>query len=114
MKTLLLISSFLLFVISTGCNKPPQIVEPPCITEKVNLFSQNVICESGASVKEYEFKGDLVYVFDDRICITDGVAAVIGYDCDTIGWLGGVSVNTEIKGVNFHNKAELQRTLFGN
>lgn len=109
-----LLSSLFILAFLIGCGKHPQKVEPPCITDKVTLFSENPHCETGASVKEYEFKGDLVYVFDHGICIADGAAAVINYDCDTIGWLGGIGGNSEIDGVNFHDKAELQRTLFSN
>lgn len=104
----------LLTLIAFSCGKPPQVVEAPCMTEKIEAFSSSVTCTSGASVIEYEFKGDWVYVFDHGNCIADHTQTVLNYDCDTIGYLGGLAGSTEIDGKNFYEKAEATRTLFSN
>lgn len=104
----------LLTVCGLGCEKGPQKVEPPCIQDKITGFVENNACAEGASVKEYEFKRDFVYVFDHGSCIADHAQTVVDYNCDTIGYLGGLTGNTEIEGKDFYKKAELQRTLFSN
>jgi hypothetical protein len=109
----LCISVIAIFIISCN-NKQPQIVEPPCVADQVTYFSENEACETGASVLEYEFQNEVVYVFNHGECIADHASAVVNYDCDTLGFLGGFAGNTEINGKDFYNKAELVRTLFEN
>ncbi|NOQ74690.1 MAG: hypothetical protein GQ574_21940 [Crocinitomix sp.] len=103
----------LLAIVSCN-NKHPQIVEPPCVADQVIYFSENEACDTGASVREYNFEKDVVYVFDHGICPADFEHAVVNYDCDTIGYLGGLAENTEINGKEFYEKAEFVRTLFEN
>ena len=98
-----------------SCNsKGPQPVEPPCVSDQVIYFTESEACETGASVREYEFQKDVVYVFDAGNCLADGSQAVVNYSCDTIGYLGGFPENTEINGKDFYEKAEFIRTLFEN
>ena len=104
----------LLLTILSCNNKQPQIVEPPCIADQVIYFSENEACDSGASVREYEFQKDVVYVFNQGNCGADFANAVVNYDCDTIGYLGGLIGNTEINGKEFFEKAKFVRTLFEN
>ena len=105
---------FLLGIIVSCNNKQPEIVEPPCISSQIVDFSENEACDSKASVREYKFQKDIVYVFDQGNCGADFANAVVNYDCDTIGYLGGLIGNTEINGKEFFEKAEFVRTLFEN
>ncbi|MDG1914312.1 MAG: hypothetical protein P8I55_06950 [Crocinitomix sp.] len=107
-------STFVAMFIIACNNKQPQIVEPPCIADQVIYFSENEACDSGASVLEYEFQKEVVYVFNHGECIADHASVVVNYDCDTLGFLKGLAGVTEINGKDFYNHAESVRTLFEN
>ena len=106
--------SGLIAISCMACNSGKQQVEPPCITERIILFEETEVCSSGASVREYKFDGDYVYVFDIGECSADIGQTVVNYNCDTIGYLGGYTENTTINGKVFYKKARLKRTLFSN
>lgn len=103
--------SALIAISCTACNSGKQQVEPPCITERTILFEETEACSSGASVREYKFDGDYVYVFDIGDCAIDIGQTVVNYSCDTIGYLGGYAGSTEINGKDFYKKARLMRTF---
>ncbi len=81
-----------------------------CITEKTALFSKNA-CSKGASVKEYQFQGKNVFVFDKGQCGADMTSNVLDANCQPIGMLGGIMGNTTINGEDF-SKATLVRVVW--
>lgn len=74
---------------------------PPCIENKIVSFNQTSICDN-ARVTEYIFQGKTVYVFSPgNTCGADLTSEVVDSDCNTLGYLGGISGNIKINGENF-------------
>ena len=101
-----------------GCKKDEVRLEssPACIGEKAQQFAKGSSCKTGprttgASVKEYTFQNQLVYVFNPGNCGADEAAAVLDEHCRSVGFLGGFGGNTQINGESF-NKAEFKRTIW--
>jgi hypothetical protein len=98
-KVLILFCCVLLFI---SCKKESKQITPTCIESKIKDFS--IIgnsCEVGAIVKEFNFQGKTVYVFDMGSCGGDLPIDVLDSDCISLGTLGGFSGNTKINGVEF-------------
>lgn len=73
-----------------------------CLNDQIENFKNgNYACAEGANVKEYEFLGEKVYVFDPGICGADFTSEVIDENCNSLGFLGGIIGNGEISGTNF-------------
>jgi hypothetical protein len=72
----------------------------------------NVICASGASVSQYLFQGDYVYVFDPGNCGADLMAVVYNSECSQIGGLGGIAGNNIINGTQFNPNAKFIKTIW--
>jgi len=73
-----------------------------CLDYKIKEFKNGeYACDNGANVKEYQFKGEKVYVFDPGLCGADMTSEVIDEDCNFLGYLGGIIGNTTIDGTNF-------------
>lgn len=86
-----------------------------CLTNKIETFSQSTqICDTSASVKEYHFQQQNVYLFDEGPCIGDYTITVLNGDCDTLGYLGGIIGNTQINGVEFYPNATFNNTIWEN
>jgi hypothetical protein len=83
-----------------------------CLNAKISSF-QNDCCASGASVKEYTFQQESVFVFDQGPCGADFASYVLTSNCDTLGFLGGFAGNTVINGEEFSN-AVLVGTVWSN
>ncbi len=96
--------------LSASCNKK----DDRCVDQKVDAFKENEACDNGASVKVYIFQDELVYVYDPGSCGADLATEVTDNKCNTLGYLGGISGNTEINGEAFYANAELERTVFEN
>ena len=110
MKKLLVVLVSLLFLFA-ACTKDENMSDiPPCITERVLHFKSSTVC-SGASVKEYVFQNQFVYVFDPA-CGNDLGATVLDEQCNELGVLGGLSGNMDINGVNFEAHASYTQTLW--
>ncbi len=108
LKQICLIVGIFMFV---SCNKSTVDKESPrCIKTKVQEFKGSC-CDEGANVKEYEFQGKPVYVFDPGTCGADMSSTVTDEDCNTIGLLGGISGNVKINGDDF-SQANYQRTIW--
>jgi len=76
---------------------------PPCIENKIVSFSNTSICDN-ARVTEYIFQGKTVYVFSPgNTCGADLTSEVVDSDCNTLGYLGGISGNTSINGEKISN-----------
>lgn len=95
------------FIIS--CNKMEDI--PDCIQERIEDFETNSICDDGSSVKEYKFQGEIVYLFENGNCGADLASRVFDSECNELGWIGGISGNTEINGEEFSN-ASYRKTVW--
>lgn len=73
---------------------------PSCIQSKIPLFSSQA-SDSGATVKEYSFQNQHVYVFDFGPCGADMALPVLNASCDTLSYLGGFIGNTVINNEEF-------------
>lgn len=104
---ILIFSSLLLTAFQ--CNK---YTHSACINSKVTQFKSQA-CSTGASVKEYLFQNQIVYSFDPGLCGGDLATYILSDDCDTLGFLGGITGNTDINGVPFSN-AVFRGTVWNN
>ncbi len=114
MKQLLLtIAGLLSFA---ACNKSGKITGgSACIKAKVIAFRNGPeTCSSGATVKQYTFRNQNVYVFDQGTCGADFAQPVLNETCDTLGFLGGISGNGGIQGQNFYATATYVSTIWSN
>lgn len=107
-----IVVSICLLLALIACKKTVAVSD--CIQSKVDEFKASEPCSSGASIKEYIFQNELVYVFEDGSCLSERGAAVWDANCSYLGYLGGFIVNTKIKGVNFETNATYIRTIWHN
>ncbi|PCJ28860.1 MAG: hypothetical protein COA97_00550 [Flavobacteriales bacterium] len=104
MKRKIIIILVFTFIGFSSCQKLEiEKDTPKCIENLINDFDKEQTCESGVSVKKYTFQEKTVYVFDPGTCGADMTSTVIDFDCNSLGFLGGISGNTEINGENFSN-----------
>ena len=112
MKQLSLI--VILFSLSiSGCKKNSYDA-PGCIEDKIDAFKVSVVCDHGAYVALYSFNDKDVYVFYEGYCGADLGAQVYSSDCLYLGFLGGLTGNTFIQGVNFYNNARFIKRIWEN
>jgi hypothetical protein len=105
---------FMFCVVATlwaGCRKNYS-QETECIQYAVESFKKTAVCDSGASVKAYEFSGLTVYVFHPGDCGADLQAKVMDQNCHVLGYLGGIAGNTRINGVEFSSNSYYLRTVW--
>ena len=76
---------------------------PKCIENLIYDFDREQTCEKGVNVKKYTFQRKTVYVFDPGTCGADMASEVIDFECNSIGFLGGISGNTVVNGEDFSN-----------
>jgi len=100
----------LLTAVSVSCGDIEKDV-PGCIQSEIREFRSNLTCDDGATVGEYLFQSQRVYVFYPGDCGADMTSEVISEGCETLGFLGGISGNTIINGESFSN-AVYQRTVW--
>tara|TARA_B100001173_G_scaffold301738_1_gene302642 strand:- start:339 stop:683 length:345 start_codon:yes stop_codon:yes gene_type:complete len=93
----------ILTLISFICCKKHEIEKdtPKCIERLIKKFDKEQSCDNGVNVKKYVFQGKTVYVFDPGNCGADMTSEVIDSDCNSLGFLGGISGNFEINGGDF-------------
>ena len=108
-------NSFWVILLLTGfiasCEDTDTIPNlPKCIDTK--LTSYQPACQDSATVDEYTFQKQLVYLFDDSGCCCDFVSYVLSTSCDTLGFLGGIAGFTHINGEDFMANAVFQRTVW--
>jgi len=104
----------ILFTLLIPCCEKNNYDAPGCIEDKINEFIKTAICDSGASVSLYTFNGKNVYLFSDGNCGADLGASVYSEDCNSLGFLGGISGNTLIQGVKFYDKADFVKWIWKN
>ena len=105
---IVLVSSLLLLAFQ--CDKEHNEI-PPCIDSKITVFSTEA-CPTGATIKLYYFQSDFVYVFDYGPCGADMAMPVLNNNCDTLGFLGGISGNTMINNQDFASVEFVQTIWF--
>jgi hypothetical protein len=96
--------SFLLLTIAfmmSACSKSDLDKDlPACLQDKISGFRSQSLC-ADASVKEYRFQAQTVFVFDHGSCGADLTAEVVDMQCQPLGSLGGIAGNTRINGIDF-------------
>jgi len=98
-----LLFSIMIAITVIGCTKTAiEKGTPNCIENKIVDFNKSS-CDKGANVKEYTFHGKSVYVFDPGTCGADMTSEVIDANCNSLGFLGGITGNTKINGEDFSN-----------
>lgn len=114
MKQLLLMIAGLLSL--SACIKSDKITGgSDCIKAKVVAFKKGPeVCNSGATVKQFTFQNQNVYVFDQGTCGADFAQPVLNENCDTLGFLGGIAGNGTINGQNFYTTASYESTIWSN
>ena len=60
------------------------------------------------------FQNKLVYVFNPGYCGADLTTEVIDENCAAVGFLGGITGNDSINGVNFYFDAMLEGLVWAN
>ena len=97
----LIITLFSLAVLFFSCNKLEIEKEAPkCIKNEVKAFEKSSTCNE-AEVTEHLFHGETLYVFYSGNCGADMGSTVRNIHCEEIGFLGGISGNSEIQGKPF-------------
>ena len=87
-----------------SCQKPKiEKGTPVCVENMIIDFDKKESCDNGVNVKKYFFQGEMVYVFNPGTCGADMTSLVIDSGCDSLGFLGGISGNSEINGEDFAN-----------
>ena len=108
------ISLLLVFIVIGFSNCQKLDIEkdtPKCIKNLIKDFDKKQTCEKGVNVKKYTFQGITVYVFDPGTCGADMTSEVISSECNSLGFLGGITGNTDINGESFSN-AILESTIW--
>jgi hypothetical protein len=110
MKTirLLLIFSLLTFI---GCEEIDRDC-PDCILKRTREFIKGQHCDEGASVSEWVFQGEYVYMFAEGTCGADFGASILNQNCEYVGSLGGISGSLTINGINFYENSTLIKTIW--
>ena len=98
------IAILIILIALISCNRIDiELGTPPSIENKIVSFSKTSICDN-ARVTEYIFQGKTVYVFSPgNTCGADLTSEVVDSDCNTLGYLGGISGNTSINGEKISN-----------
>lgn len=96
-----------------ACNKD-DIAKgtPKCIKNDIKDFEKSA-CDKGANVKKYIYQSKDVYVFYPGTCGADMTSEVLDEDCNSLGYLGGLTGNTTINGGDFGN-ATYKETVWEN
>jgi hypothetical protein len=104
MKRQIILILILTIIGFTSCQKLEiEKDTPKCIENLIKKFDKEQSCDNGVNVKKYTFQGKTVYVFDPGNCGADMTSEVIDFECNSLGFLGGISGNTEINGEDFAN-----------
>ena len=108
------IALFIFLFFLAACEKIDKDA-PDCIKDLIRKNDSYLsLCETGASVQEYLFQGDFVYVFDPGRCGADMMAVVYSSNCEHLGGLGGFAGNLLINGVRFDQNSTYIKTIWTN
>jgi hypothetical protein len=102
-------------LIVMSCHNP-EIASgvPSCIYKDINEISKDPQSFVG-SVKEYQFKGKVVYAYEpDTRRVADGTTAIKDGECRTLCHVGGFAgpQNNQCNGGNFFTEAVFKRTIW--
>lgn len=100
----------ILVLVLYACTSNKTASKNTCLQAKIETFKQGD-CKTGLSVKEYIFSGKHVYAFDPGNCGADMTTEVIDENCKSLGYLGGITGNTEIEGKDF-STAQFVKSLY--
>ena len=109
--TVFIVLASSLLLLAFQCGKGDDLVAS-CIQDKISTFSTQA-CPTGAHIKSYYFQSNTVYVFDFGPCGADMAMPVLNNNCDTLGYLGGITGNTMINNQEF-STAEYISLVWGN
>lgn len=103
---------FLLMLLAfTSCNKLKLDASLSAgVKKKITTFAKHNSCKD-IQADEYRFNTELVYVLSPGTCGADMLAEVIDDQGETLGNIGGIAGNMEIKGGSF-TSAEFVRTVW--
>ena len=104
MKKLILYSIALILILSS-CKEDD--LYPSCLDGMIEDASTG-LCDQGASVVEFLFQGNTVYVLNQGDCLNDGCSIVVDSDCNDLGCLGGIIGNEQINGESFGSAEFIQ------
>lgn len=110
MRNLMMIFLLAVLVSFISCSDIEADI-PECIKEKINNIQKDD-CED--SMEEYEFQGNLVYIFKDELengCADFG-SFVYDSDCNELCLIGGIAGFTECDGVVFYDNAVFVREVW--
>ena len=103
MRNIAILSVFILAALISCTEIDIEPGTPMCIENRIIIFSKTSICDN-ARVTECIFQGKTVYVFSPgNTCGADLTSEVVDSDCNSLGYLGGISGNTTINGEKFSN-----------
>lgn len=97
-----------------SCNKEDENAVPQCVQDRLATFELNEACGDGASVRRYTFLGNDVYAYNPGSCGADMTTPILDADCNSLGYLGGITGNDTISGVPFSSNAILVSTIWQN
>jgi hypothetical protein len=104
----LLLTTILLL---TSCEKIDKDC-PDCILKQTREFIKGQHCDEGASVSEWLFQGEHVFMFSDGTCGADFGATVLDQYCEYVGNLGGFTGALTINGIDFYQNATRIKTIW--
>lgn len=115
MKKLNILNLFLLIVAFSfaSCSDGLQGNIPECLEDEFKILKNNS-CESGASLKLFQFQGASVYLFDIGLCISHSYSEVYNENCELLGTLGTIAGFDSINGEKFHGNATDEVILWSN
>jgi hypothetical protein len=87
---------------------------PNCVKTEVEKFQDDQKNCDNASVIEFKFQGETVYVLSQGNCIADGGATVINNSCEEVCFLGGFAGITDCNGENFYETATEVQVIWEN
>ena len=100
-----------IILLLTACEKIDKDC-PDCILKQTREFIKGLHCDKGASVGQFLFQGEYVYVFYQGACGADMSSSVLDQNCEYIGHLGGFAGNTKINGIEFSENAIFQKYIW--
>lgn len=117
MKNILTLFAVVLLIF-TSCEdnvySPDEVVVKACVDAKITDFEGKDVCSKSGDIKEYTFQNKKVYVFNPGDCGADMTSEVIDENCNTLGYLGGITGNSKINNEDFYANAIFVRTIWRN
>ena len=84
---------------------------PACIQATIDSNKNNPNGEV-QSIDEYMYHGQVVYALNPLLLSADMPVQIVGNDCSTLCYLGGLTGKTDCSGDNFYDSAQLLRRVW--